>query len=167
MAVTRWPDVVNALIALMRATSGYRDPAALGSEIPVFDSFAVGRTEQPVDAYLVIAWAGDPDALEDGGDSGQTIATLGNNTRDETATVRCRAVAQYGTGAGPIDPSAARTAAFAIAGAVEALLRTNPTLGITAPRMLARFGQFESIQQWANEGPCCGLTFTVVYQTRI
>jgi hypothetical protein len=167
MAVTRWPDVVAALITLMRATAGYRDPSAYGSEIPVYDSFGIGRDEQPVDAYLVIAWAGDPDSLEDGGDSGQGIATLGNNTRDEKGTVRCRAVGQYGTGAGRIDPTAARATAFAVMGAVETLLRGNPTLGIVAPRMLARIGQIESIQQWANEGPCCALTFTVTYDTRI
>ena len=167
MAVTRWPDVVAALITLMRAQAGYRDPAAYGSEIPVFDSFAVGLTEQPVDAYLVIAWTGDPKSLEDGGDSGQAIATLGNNTRDETATVRCRAVGQYGTGAGPIDPAPARALAFGVMASVENLLRANPTLGITAPRMLARIGQIESIRQWANEGPTCGITFNVRYETRI
>jgi hypothetical protein len=167
MAVTRWPDVVDALVALMRVWPGYRAPDAYGSEIPVFDSFAVGLSEQPVDRYLVIAWPGDPSSLEDQGDSAQTIATTGNNTRDEKTSVRCRAVAQYGHGAGLMDPSPVRRAAFGVMGDVENLLRGNPTLGITAPRMRALIDRTLSVQQFANEGPVCAITFSVIYDTRI
>jgi len=33
--------------------------------------------------------------------------------------------------------------------------------------MVALMGRTLSIQQWANEGPACAITFSVTYDTRI
>lgn len=168
MATSRLPAVIDALLALMRATTGYRDPSAAVSAalVPVFDGPTIGVSGDHATRWLSIGWAGDPESPEDAGVAEQAVATGGNNTRDEVGTIRCRAAAQGGE-TDPTPLSTLRLQAAAIVGDVELLLRTNPTLGIVAPRMFARIGEVGALRPSITRGPSVTADFTVIYDTRI
>lgn len=168
MATSRLPAVVDALLTLMRATTGYRDPSAAVSAalVPVFDGPTIGISGDHATRWLSIGWSGDPESPEDAASAEQNVATGGNNTRDEVGTIRCRAAAQGGE-TDPTPLSALRLQVGAIVGDVELLLRNNPTLGITAPRMFARIGEIGAMRQSVTRGPSITTDFTVIYDTRI
>lgn len=178
MAVTRWPDVVNALIDRMRATAGYRTPAADGvdlSKVLVLDGPEVEMTgDIDADRFLIV---GGTIEDEQEGLSGQSFATIGARARDEEGDVICNAVAQLGGVELPDSGIAVprdtvrslRTAAFGILADVENELRVNPDLGfVGVPRMLAQIGDRMTPRQYLTDGGAvCSLVFAVHYTTRI
>jgi hypothetical protein len=173
MATTQWAAVVDALVAAMRATTGYRSPYSGNSGNTVFDGPEYGLTEEHSETFLVIGWAGDPDSPEDSGQSRQTTGPLAANAgrpRDEEGVVNCRAVSQVGD-ASLTDRSVkdVRDAALAVIADVEASLRTDPTLGLvpTLSRMVAEMGGTFTPRQYMNAGAVCEIDFQVTYRARI
>ncbi len=175
MATTRWADVVQALVTRMRATAGYRSPWSTidGTSTAVFHSIeAALMNDLGISRYLIVGWAGDPDSLGEGGSNGQRIATLGTNrARDEAGSIPCMAVSQTGTGYEMTDAAvpAVLSDALAIVADVENALRVpadGPTLGISAPRMLAQIGEMRFFPV-LNQGVTWRVEFSVVYDTRI
>jgi hypothetical protein len=172
MATTQWAAVVDALVAAMRATTGYRSPYSGNSGNTVFDGPEYGLTEEHSETFLVIGWAGDPDSPEDSGQSQQTTAALDRTARprEERGTVNCRAVSQVGD-ASLSDRSVkdVRDAALAVIADVEASLRTDPTLGLVPPLALlvAEMGGTFTPRQYMNAGAVCEIDFQVTYRARI
>jgi hypothetical protein len=173
MATTQWAAVVDALVAAMRATTGYRSPYSGNSGNTVFDGPEYGLTEEHSETFLVIGWAGDPDSPEDSGQSRQTTGPLAANAgrpRDEEGVVNCRAVSQVGD-ASLTDRSVkdVRDAALAVIADVEASLRSDPTLGLvpTLSRMVAEMGGTFTPRQYMNAGAVCEIDFQVTYRARI
>ena len=176
MASTRWGQVVDALTTRMRAvTPTYRSPWSTSSVgAPVYDSLEVGLQENnSLDRYLVIGWAGDPDALRNGGRAGQKFDTMGTNRgRKETGIVTCLAVSQSGRGGEMRDGmvKAVRDDALLIVADVEAALRVpadGPTLGIAAPRLLIEMGERMEFWPFLAEGIGWKVLFDVKYSTAI
>jgi hypothetical protein len=167
MPSTRWAQVTDALLNLTAAQAGYRRYGG-ASGILVLDSIEAWSTDTLADSYLVIGWT-NPDGSDiESGSSSQAWVTAGRVSREETGSVRCRAVAQPGT----IDPKAARDAAVAVVDTVGAVLRTDNTLGLvaaptSAPHMTAYLGSRMSVDQYLRAGAVCAITFDVEYSTRI
>jgi hypothetical protein len=177
VSTTRWADVVQQLVVRMRATAGYRAPWAsdAASETVVFHSVEVAlQGEHTASRYLVVGYAGlTPEALRDGGRSGQRFDTMGSNRgRKETGTVTCLAVYQGGDGGEMQDglADAALRAAQAIVGDVGDALRVpadGPTLGIAAPRLLIEMGDRMEFWPFLSEGIGWKVLFDVKYSTAI
>lgn len=166
---SRWHDVVKALVALMRAVPGYRDPATLnGVGIPVFHSLEVALTEENPDVLLCIGYIGDPDTPQESGQAGQVVATLGtNHHRQEDGAVRCAVISQTGDlkAAGAVP--ALFDDAFAIVNDVDTMLRANGALGLATPSMVARIGGLPSIRSDPASGGDVIVEFEVIFSTRI
>lgn len=167
MRTASLPYVLDALVALARASAGHRDPEALVSGIPVFDGPQYGITSDRAGTWLAIGWSGEPDSPEDAGDGEQAIATIGNaaRSRDDDGEIVCRAVSQSGDRTGI---KIARDAVFAEMALLETICRTNPTLGLDPSWMrYARLTRRYSIRQEYAAGPVCTLDFFVGYKSRI
>jgi hypothetical protein len=173
MATTQWAAVVDALVAAMRATTGYRSPFSGNSGNTVFDGPEYGITEERSQTFLVIGWAGDPDSPEDSGQSRQTTGPLAANAgrpRDEEGVINCRAVSQAGDSSlRERSMKTVRDDALAAIADVEASLRTDPTLGLvpTLSRMVAEMGGTFTPRQYMNAGAVCEIDFQVTYRARI
>jgi hypothetical protein len=121
VSVTRLAAAIDALYAACVADSTL---VARGTYIS--DGYPV--TADAATELLVIG--GDPDGVEQVASVSQEWHDSGAGSsprRMEVLTVRCYAAVQ----SGDVDASATRTAAVAIVGAVESLLRTDRTLGLS------------------------------------
>ena len=116
MAVSAFPAVVDALVALA--------PAVVPAGVTVADAMPSG--DDPADFLAV----GMPSLDEQGsmfaGDSRQSWAEVGAGARNEEGFVNCLAAAR----STDETVKGARDRAFAIAEAVAALCRANPSLGV-------------------------------------
>lgn len=169
MASSRWHEVSLALLTAWRALPGYCTPAEeYTGLIPVYDGidWQLVRTGGPR-SYGVVRWPGAPEERRDAGRADQELRTIGSNrARDERGLIRCRIVAQTGDADITGNASAEWAAAFAMHADVENLLRTDPTLAVTAPRMLAQLSSLDA-RQYTERGTVTEIDFTVVYDTRI
>lgn len=164
MTTSRLPYVIDALVAALRATSGYRAPTATTSGIPVFDGPEYGITADRAQTWLCVGWSGDPDAPQDGGEASQVIASLGNVQREEAGSIPIRIVSQ----SGDRDMQARRLAAFAAMGTVETYVRTTPRLGLDPSWMReAHFAGRYSYRQRYDSGAVFELDCAVDFRARI
>jgi hypothetical protein len=173
MPVTMWGQVVDGLLAVMRARSGYRAPSTASDDIPVFDGPQVAALEENTTRFLVIGWAGDVPGDRDSGTAGQQLIALASSNRptEENGTVSCLAVAQIGDQ----DPATVRAQALAIIGDVDTALRgqpAGPTLGIdpgtgNGQLLWALVGDQARVTQYSAGGSVCEIEFSVVYKARI
>jgi hypothetical protein len=164
MPSSRWGQVVDALLEVMRGQPGYRGPDGAAGVL-VLDSTEAWATDLLVGDYLVVGWS-DPDGSVEAGTAEQASATIGKVTRDEVGWVTCRAVAQPGA----VEPKPARDTAFAILATVEAAVRAAPQLGLVTPRMHAQInppGRRMSFEPYLAAGSVFAITFDVFYSTRI
>ena len=163
MATTLWGEVVDALVATMRATSGYRSPTSTSSGITVYDGPEVLLSGEPAGSFLVIGSTKEVSGADYAGRSGQTSATFGNRSRDEAGTIVCQAVAQ----SGDVDVKAVRDAALAVMGDVEDALRADNGQGVnTGYYCLVEQGD-ATISQYVTGGAVCEIEFMVTYKARI
>lgn len=170
MAGSVWPALNQAIITLMRARSGFRDPSnadAGETDVPVFDGPELFTADDAAPAFVAFGLS-DVDEIT-AGDADQNVAVLPVNatsrSRDETGTIVSviRATSAEGVAA------AARNEAFRIMAEIEAAIRVvdTPHLGV-ANTLWIQMGPYR-VDQWAsqNEGIVCGLTFTLTYRARI
>ena len=176
-----WPYVADALVAKMRARTGYCSPTSGSAGIPVYHSVEVGLSSaSPSSGILVIGWIGDPDSdPTDPGTSGQSSAALSaRHPREEHGTVLCRSIVHVGDAQLGSDPTAAGTVsgvlrqAFRIADDVDAMIRADPSLGLMngnpdMQTLTAYITGFPVIHPWLNEGIVASLEFTVSFIARI
>lgn len=156
MATVRWPEVVDALVALLRAETGYRAPLSPGSGVPVYDGPQADSDVLTEPSALVIGWSPGNDAGEIRLEPrGATAA----RTRDEASRVRCVAVASSG------NMKAARDAAFAILATVETVTRTNPDLGLGSASGFKESipTDYEVRQTGHSQGYTCQVDFSLDY----
>lgn len=165
----RWPAVVDALLARLRATSGFQGPTGTTTAVRVYDGPEVNNYGDMLTSYLVVGLPAD--GITSGADSGSFGQKPGpmaaNRPMDETGVVHCRAVAQTGD----VDSKATRDTAFALLAAVEDTLRVpldGPTLGLVTGRMVARLAEGNlPVRQFLASGSVCEIDFDVIYGTRI
>lgn len=165
MAYTsRLPYVIDGLVTLLRAQSGYRDPEATTTGIPVFDGPQYGITGDRTTTWVCVGWSGDPESPTEGASAAQVIATLGNRAREETGSVALRVVSQ----AGDRDMQSRRNAAFTAMGVLETALRNDPLAGLNPDWMReAQVGDRYTVEQRFDAGAVFVLDFAVLYRARI
>lgn len=178
MSTSRWAEVTDALVTVMRAVTGYRTPGADADEslIIVFDGPEWLMSDDPGNQFLIIGGNIEDDQ---NGLAGQAFGPIGNRARDEAGSIVCNAVAQLGgiflpdgslASSVPRDTwSTLRAAAFANMGAVESALRSDPTLALsTLPRLIVQIGESIVPRQYMTDGGAVvSIVFTVTYDTRI
>lgn len=155
MATSRVPEAIDALLTLCRAAPALADAT-------VTDGPPLTNLAAP--ALLFIGWA--PGGLP-AASIVQDFASAGARRRDETFTItgyaECRS--------GDTGMQAARTAVFALAAAVETILRaTNvqpdaPTLGGAV--LWAHLIAGDLTQQQTADGVLAGLTLTISCRARL
>jgi hypothetical protein len=132
MAETRVAQVIDALIARLGGTAGFRlngDSNSAADLVTVFDGAEIRSTDDSIDqVLLVIGWAGDnPDETEPAAtialSSGPIAAT--NRPRDEITSISCKVMSHRAS-----TQKEARDAGLAALTAVAKVLRSDPSLGI-------------------------------------
>lgn len=177
MVATAWFDVAKAVTTGMRARAGYQAPTASGTGIPVYHSVESQLSNDIPPKILVIGWMGDADTVPLSPGSGdQQWATIGtNHSRNSTGIVRCAAFVSYGdavlstavTDAGTIP--AALDEAAGILNDLDAFLRADPSLGLTAsgyPTMVAEVASVD-LWPWLNEGHKVRAEASIKFAARI
>lgn len=161
---TRWFTVCRQLAVLQRARPGYRDPFAVVEGIPVFNGPTYGITGDHPTSWMAFGWAGFPERAQESGEATQSVATLGNRARDNSGSIRCRAVCDLGERS--IED--AQDGADAMLADLESWLRVNPTLGLDQAWMRsAEMGPDLSITQRFGPGAIVEIDFIVSFRTRI
>jgi hypothetical protein len=160
VTTTRIPALIDYLVA------GFAAAATLGQATPpvlVFDGPAVSADPAPLALYVGVddAFGGNAAISADSQQTAQGIATK----RQELITVHCCAVAWAGTD----DLHTVRTSAFAIAGAVEDLVRADTTIAFQPGSALARPGVTSMVlmQNTTQEGATAQVAFQIIYKTLI
>lgn len=146
MAVTRADAVIDALVAALSA-----DGTLAGL---VWDGPPI--TGDPLPEVVTVGFAFD-ESDDSSFEITQSYHDLGPAaSRDETVDVRCAVYSSNGDG----DMGAARARAVVLLGAVESVLRANPTLGLTEV-MRAELSVGTGRQAQTPEGAACIVQFTV------
>jgi hypothetical protein len=167
MATVQLGAVIDALVAAMRATAGYRSPLVDATGIVVFDGIELNQTEEYATQWLTIGWV-DPDTQTPAGDYTQDrAASAVGRPVEEVGNIICRAVWQ----SGDRDAKAARDGVLAIVRGVETACRSNPALGVNwaasgVPSLVAFIEQGDLMQGQA-EGAVAEMAFRVTYTARI
>lgn len=152
MSSSRWPHIVDALLAALGA-----DPQLVGK---VFDGIPV-TAEHITDGVFIGVVLDD-----DNGDAGRWNQTWhemgGTPPRDESGSIRCTVMSQRGD----TDLATARTSAFTHLGYVEAVCRADYDLAVTDVMWLHLTGG-RVRQGLTPRGSYCEVEFTVDYQALI
>lgn len=145
MAVTRADAVVDALVAALSADATLSGLVLDGPPV----------SEATFDEVVTVGFAWDPDD-DTSIDITQEYHELGPAAkRDETVEVRCAAVAWRGDG----DVAAARARCIVLLGAVESVLRANPSLGLAeVMRTEVAFGTVRQAQTAQGAEVICQFT---------
>lgn len=149
-------SVVPALIDALLAAAKTELPSTL-----VLDGFGV--TDDPGD-YLMIG-VEDPDleGFAFSADARQEWANVNHLVRDESGDITCAALSWNGDG----DQKAARDAVYATAGAVENLLRDNPSLGVAGVLWTGYGSSAQLMQNQDKHGAIALLVFRINFRARI
>jgi hypothetical protein len=153
MATSVVPALIDALVA--QATT------ALPSTL-VFDG--IGVTDDPGDFLMIGVEDPDIEGAAFSADTKQDWAAVGTGApRDEQGDITCVALSWNGDG----NPKAARDGAYAIAAAVEDLLRANASLGVSG-LLWTSFGTSSQLSQAQGEGGASALlVFRINFRARI
>jgi hypothetical protein len=127
---TRGTEVITKLLALVGALTGYIPEGTSGAGVKVVDAWDLDD-----DAYdtAVIIGVGDPDdeQPEPSVEIEQQLVSMGPGLpKAEEIKVRCRVIST-----GAQTKTLARAAAQAVIDDIGAMIRTDPTLGITSGAM--------------------------------
>jgi hypothetical protein len=155
MAISVIPALIDALYE--QATNALPD-------VLVKDGFGV--TDDPGDVLMI--GVDDPDSPSNASSASAEQAwphTGIDLDRDETGYITCAATSWNGDG--EAGQKAARDAVFAIADAVAALCRANPSLGVDG-LLWTSYGTQADLQQGQDSnGAIALLTFRIDYQARL
>jgi hypothetical protein len=152
MGTSAVPALIDALVSTARTAL---------PNVLVYDGFGV--SDEPGDFLMV--GVDDPDAPDQAvsADTQQDWANANYTARDETGTVTCAALSWNGDG----DQKAARDACYAITAALEAALRTTPSLGVASVLWTSYGTTARLTQAQDGSGALALLVFSVAFRARI
>lgn len=153
MATSVLPALIDAVVAAARTNL---------PNVLVFDG--VGVTDDPGDFLMIGVEDPDLEGAAFSADTRQDWAAAGTGApRDEQGEITCAALSWNGDG----NPKAARDGAYAIAAAVEDLLRANPSLDV-AGLLWTSFGSSSQLSQAQGSGGASALlVFRINFRARI
>lgn len=151
-------SVVPALIDALVSTATTALPNTL-----VFDG--IGVTDDPGNFLMIGVEDPDIEGAAFSSDAKQAWANANYSTRDEEGEITCAALSWNGNGYEGV--KAARDGAYAIAAAVENLLRANPSLGVDG-LLWTGFGSSSQLSQAQDsQGASALLVFRINFRARI
>lgn len=155
MATSVIPALIDALVAAART-------ALPNTRV----SDGIGATDDPGDFLMIGVEDPDIEGAAFSADAKQDWASVGTGApRDEQGEITCVAVSWNGNG--PEGAKAARDAAYAIAAAVEDLLRATPSLGVDG-LLWTGFGSSSQLSQAQGDGGASALlVFRINFRARI
>lgn len=152
MSSSRVPASVDGVVTALAGAS---------LSFPVYDGPVLAG--EFTDAVF-IGYDGDPLGERRAVSATADWAGIGAKKRNELIDVLCAAVAVSGDGI----PKDARNRAYAVLGAVETVLRTDPSLAQTPTPFVASITTHELFWDWLETaGLQARLTFTIHIETRI
>lgn len=172
MAASLWLTAVQALAGQLSALPGYRAyQSSTNAPTTVYVGAQVDDEELPDGAsigYLVIGYGGTPTKPTPSGTFRQTRGPMSSaHERDEVAQIKVRCVAQPGGGT----ILAAASQAEGYLHDLEALLTTNPELGVSAPTSRRFLAELDNAGGWYLQqtpgGPLATVDVVVTYTARI
>lgn len=155
MATSVVPALIDALVT--GATAALPDTRV---------SDGIGATDDPGDFLMVGVEDPDLEGAAYSAEAKQDWAAVGTDApRDEQGEITCVALSWNGNG--PEGAKQARDGAYAIAAAVEDLLRATPALGV--PQLLwTGFGSSSQLSQAQGSGGASALlVFRITFRARI
>lgn len=167
-----WLTAAQALASSWAALPGYRAwQSSTSAPCTVFVGAQVDDEEIPDGAstgYVVVGYGGTPAKPTPSGSFRQTRGPMSSaHERDESAKLMVRCCSQPG-GGGIVE--AALTAEGYVSD-LETLLRTNPTLGISAPTSRRFLAELDNAGGWylrqTEGGPLATVDVVVTYTARI
>lgn len=170
------PQVIDGLVAGMRASSGFRAPDGTGDGVTVYDGPEwIGVSGKDPEGRLIVGYGGEdlevhgddeaPNAIQQDTEI-RAIST--SAPRDQMVVVPCVAYAWLGYE----DASAARTAVFAVVDAVESWLTSNPRCNVATQADGSQVmhatasGSHEFRQYRVGGGSRAVVEFTITAKTR-
>jgi hypothetical protein len=171
---TAMPRIMDGIVTLMRARTGYRSPTSTSATgIVVYDSLEVLlQNDSPASQYIVIG-QNAMDDFSDGisgvmmGESGQTEGPFGTNRpRDERGIIQGNCVCQLGEGDQNASVKLARDRAFAMLADIELVLRADPTVNGAVGNLWA-FNTQQYTKTYLNEGIVCDVGWIIYYRARL
>jgi hypothetical protein len=155
VATSALPALINALVTNARANTALAD-------VDVYDGFGV--TSDPAHNILHVGVDDvNSNAEAFSGYAQQEWANANHTSRDEEGHVVCAASSWNGDG----DAKAARDNAFATVAAVENMLRTNTSQGVSSLLWTSMGGRI-ALSQWQDDaGATAVVIFTITYRARI
>ena len=158
MATSAIPVLIDALVT--QATAALTDRL-------VIDGFGVTDDANP---NILMVGVDDPGAQTSAqsSETSQEAATLGTNrSRDQRGAITCAALSWTGD-TSTSNQKAARDAVYATLAAVENILRTDPSLGVTGfPLLVCQLGDERLSQNQYEDGCDALLIFTVNFRARL
>ncbi|MEU8270829.1 hypothetical protein AB0B89_27185 [Sphaerisporangium sp. NPDC049002] len=152
---SRVPAAIDALVALFQATPGLGVAGVAVVDGPII-------TGDPLHEAVFVGYDGDPDGDGEAVTFDQEWAGLGARAKNESFVVMC-AVSVW-SGSTKVVP--VRTRAFEMLGEVETALRTDPSLGLPPPTVVA-MASGSLVQSQRGSGLECRIPFQIAVQTRI
>lgn len=161
MSAPQFDAVLDALVAQLRAASGFADPESGLTGVPVYDGPV--PTGAKVNLFVAIGWDGI-----DGGDSEAASwesepGSLGPaSDRRETGYVTGVCIAQDGSDKfGPLRSTVASTI-----GLIDASIRSTPALGLAPVVLWGELNRGSVAQGVGRRGAYVKADFTVTYYAR-
>lgn len=150
-----YPTVYAALVAVA--------DTALTGTVRVVDGFDISDDPGNV-VQIGVPSISDTSSIS-AGTFNQEAQTFGRAAggREETGSINCVAMAWNGDG----DQGAARAAAFGYIASIEAALRADPTLGVTAFDYLVTQLISGDVAEDKVDGATTAISFVVAYKARI
>ena len=169
------PDLIDSVVAGLRATSGFRAPSSSASGITVYDGpeWIGGQATDP-DGYVIIGYGGENLERRGVGDDpnpqrleSQIRSISPAALKEQDVELPCVAFAWSGGS----DMSATRLQAFAIVDLVEAWLTANPRAGVATGSggtqvLWAKLTGSHSLSQYTESGVRAVVEFTITAKTR-
>lgn len=149
---SRVPEVIDALVQLARAESAYEANTDHPHGVFVADGPQV--TDDPAPDWLVIGFDGDPNGDFEAAQTVGGWSDLGTS-REEEFMVTVAAISNRGD----VDIVAARKRVYDIAARVEAWLRVDPSLGLSA--LEAAIGGTRLVLDQTEDGASARLLLSV------
>ncbi|MFB7736169.1 hypothetical protein ACFC08_17645 [Streptomyces sp. NPDC056112] len=152
-APSRVPELIDALVAALQASPDLKG-------VKVVDGPLI--TDSAANDWVYVGFDADPEAIAPTASTTQEWAGLGALAKNEDIQLTCAVLVRRG----PTDVRACRVRAFEVFGAVEAVVRADPSLGLPPPTVCS-ISEHTIHTEQTDRGIQGRMPFTLSCKTRI